>query len=426
LLFGSPLTISTRSANDKRSIDDVFKMLKDASTQTEKADSVLDEPVISGPPKKVTDQSWMLSNANEDRVILCLTPNDIQQSTNPVTIKAGYEVLASYSWKQTDASTIYVPGTPALFSAREFADPQGGPVQLEPDSGSHWFDQHMQRAPTHQFEPMFQALSVLDPARRFNNIDIVVNRNSLSVLLQVLGNKYSQRFHLTLDLIGKTLFLGRQLKNAKVHSQPGSYGRSFESYFTTEDPDLEHAEGHHRMLRYAFGGLNMVVRIETDAYLPDEATDSVVPHPSCTSPPGPAPGIPHSGPDRTQIIVAGTLAPHPSTLELKSRHVPKPLEQMWFGRTPTCFLGRHKDGLVKRADVVRYGETEFEDWETRNQAQLQRLEWLLRELRRVVQGTREGAAVLVSLGKGEPLRVYETRERVGAVPREVVERFWDL
>jgi hypothetical protein len=203
-----------------------------------------------------------------------------------------------------------------------------------------------------------------------------VNRGTLHVLLQVLGNKYSQRFHLTLDMISDTLFLGRQAKNAKVRSQPGSYGRSFEDYFTTEDSELEDVEGHHRILRYDFGGLNMVVRIETDAYMPNTAYDldaPIVPHPVFAAEPSPVEGIAHKGPEQTKVILGGTLVPHFLTVELKSKDKPKPLEQMWFGRTPTCFQGRHKDGLPRRADILEISEQGFVDWESKNQTILQKL-----------------------------------------------------
>jgi hypothetical protein len=142
LLFGPRLTISTLLANDARSVNDIFNMLmhRNHSIRTNvNCEKVSDQRIVEAPPKKVTDLSWMFENANEDRIVLSLTSNNIQTSTNEVTIKRGYKVLASYSWKQTDASTIYVPDTPPAFSACGFAaqDPPANPIQLQPDSGSH-------------------------------------------------------------------------------------------------------------------------------------------------------------------------------------------------------------------------------------------------------------------------------------------------
>ncbi|KAF1918951.1 hypothetical protein BDU57DRAFT_430973, partial [Ampelomyces quisqualis] len=272
---------------------------------------------------------WMLANANEDRVVLSLTTDDVQQSSNDVTMKKGYEVIASYSWKQTDLPTIYVPGTPSAFNGQDVAAFEG--IQLDPDNGQYWLDQHAERVPAHQFEPMFQALSLLNPDMRFDDIDVVVNRSTLQQLLKVLNNKSSQNFHLDLNMVGTTLFLGRKVLRARVGSPEGSYGHSFERHFTSEDPELEDAEGHHRMLRYDFGGLDMVVRIEADARVPNTTYDidaPFVPHPLYAAEDGPVEGIAHSGPQRTSIISQGILTPHFLTIELKSNDKAKPMEQM--------------------------------------------------------------------------------------------------
>jgi hypothetical protein len=442
----------------------------DASTQTTNEET-LDEQTIANPPKKEKDNSWMFENANQERVVVQFVLDDIQESANEVTHKSGYELLCSYSWKNTDTTSIYGPlviyvlGTFPAFDAREFAtptpqspdtsglqfDPETGRhwtwvdphstttptphqpntqpfhgIQLAPDAGRHWVDQHAARAPTHQFEPIFQSLSVLSPAIRFDDIDIVVNRSSLQMLLKYLNAKSSQPLLLDLDIVSNTLFLGRRVRHAKVASMPGSYGRSFEEYFTAEDPRLEGADGHHRVLRYEFGGLDMVVRIEADAYMPGteyDVCEPIMPHPFFDSElSSSAEGIAHSL--KTEVIPKGTLAPHFLTIELKSNEKVKPLEQMWLGRTPNAFLGRCKAGVLKQATVEKASAADFEEWEKKNQASLRKLAWLLRELRGVVKKMREGSAVLVAMGKGQPMEVYEVKTKVGALPEEIVERFW--
>jgi hypothetical protein len=457
----------------------------DASTQTTTEETVeeqvianplneetLDEQTIKNPPKKEKDNSWMFQNANQERVVVQFMLDDIQESADEVTIKGGYELLCSYSWKNTDTTSIYgppviyVPGTPPAFDAREFATPtpqapdtdgiqfdastgrywtwvdqhsattpsphqsETQPfhgIQLPPDTGRHWVDQHAVRAPTHQFEPIFQSLSVLSPSLRFNAIDIVVNRSSLQMLLRYLNAKSSQPLLLDLDIVSNTLFLGRRVRHAKVASMPGSYGRSFEEYFTAEDPRLDGADGHHRVLRYEFGGLDMVVRIEADAYMPGmeyDVCEPIMPHPFFDAEMSIATkGVAHAL--KTEVIPKGTLAPHFLTIELKSNEKVKPMEQMWLGRTPNAFLGRCKAGVLKQAVVEKASAVDFEEWEKKNQASLRKLAWLLRELRGVVKMTSEGSAVLVAMGKGQPMEVYEVKKKVGALPKEIVERFWD-
>lgn len=93
--------------------------------------------------------------------------------------------------------------------------------------------------------------------------------------------------------------------------------------------------------------------------------------------------------------------PHFLTIELKSNDKAKPMEQMWFSRALTCFLGRHKDGLLKRADILKARDEDFDDWEVKFRPSLQKLAWLLKEPRTVVKHTRDGSAVLTSRFRDE-------------------------
>jgi hypothetical protein len=146
----------------------------------------------------------------------------------------------------------------------------------------------------------------MNSTMRFNNVDVVVNQSNLMILLRFLRNQSSQAFYLDLDVVSNTLFVGRQVKNAKVESMEGSYGRNFEKHFTSEDSELEDAECHHRVLRYNFGGLEIVVHVETDAYVPntqmrlgfrrEDLQDAAK-----------ASGIAHDSPQQTTVIAKGTI-----------------------------------------------------------------------------------------------------------------------
>lgn len=140
----------------------------DTDTDNAANDNIVDPPV---PPKKIHDTTWMMTNVKEEQVVASIALEDIQQSANEVTSKSGYELLCSYSWKQTNCPTIYVPGTPATFT---FCDPKEKDIFLEADTGVHWIDQHAERVPKYQFEPIFQALALQQPDARFDDVDIVV------------------------------------------------------------------------------------------------------------------------------------------------------------------------------------------------------------------------------------------------------------
>ena len=90
--------------------------------------------------------------------------------------------------------------------------------------------------------------------------------------------------------------------------------------FTTEDPQLPQAEGHHRVICYKFGDLNPVVRIEAGGYYSDGEEDDELPNEffrnvlQTTTPTT----IKHYNPRPTVALAQGTMVPHKQTLELKS------------------------------------------------------------------------------------------------------------
>lgn len=81
---------------------------------------------------------------------------------------------------------------------------------------------------------------------------------------------------------------------------------------------------------------------------------------------------------------------------------------------------------IKRLDVEIMDHVAIEKWEMETQEKLQKLAWLLRRLRDMVMEETDGSAVMVSLGKGEPLTVYGMQQKVGALPQEIIDVFWDL
>jgi hypothetical protein len=377
----------------------------------------------------------MFGNANTEQLMWSLTCDAIPLSANDIHSEEAAELICSYSWRQTEEPTIYVPGTPPAYTPPEFTainernELVDKLIQLPMDVGYHFVDQHAERVPLQQFEPIFQSTAVMNPGKRFNKVKTVVNRNSLLILLRFVRNQSSQPFRLDLDIVQDTLLIGKKVRQAKVYSLVGSYGHSFEEHLTTKDPDLEDANGHHRVLLLDFGGEPLLIRVEADAcvwnqeYNPDAP---VVVHPDFDPLTCPNGGIDHPSSQRTKVIIGGRLVPYAQTIEMKSNEKSKPKDQQWFGRMPLCVLGSHKDGWFKAPEMKEFTEEERATWEADYQDSLKKLAWLLEELRTVVkEQTSEGSAVLVSTGKGNLLVIYETKKRIDPLPKEIVERFWD-
>ena len=123
---------------------------------------------------KFHDPTWMLGDAGQ--CIRTIAPWEVTVCKEPVTSDTEIEVLCTYSWSIQGTSNtspiILAPGYPRKW------DPPALPIQI-PLDGLTIIDAHAHWAGTYQFEPTFQAMKVMNPEVRFDDVDIMVNRNSL-------------------------------------------------------------------------------------------------------------------------------------------------------------------------------------------------------------------------------------------------------
>ncbi|KAH7082108.1 hypothetical protein FB567DRAFT_499826 [Paraphoma chrysanthemicola] len=381
-----------------------------------------------------------MTNANKDRIVLRLVTKNIQQSQTLVTSKDHFDFWGSYTFAKTYSPLIIVPGYPPRFDEHKARNIGPDGWRIRPDSGKHWVDEHAAKAQIQQFKPLFQMLAVLFPNAKLNNIHIVINRSSLMSLHKVAKGEVTQDFNLDLDLVGNTLFVGRKSRHAKVTSN--AYGHNFEAQFTVPDPDFDDAEGYYRVIRYTLGDLELVVRIEADAYMATSRDPPTFPAPIADEIIDAAPAIMQNGPQQTKVVLGGKMIPQDQIIELKSNDKSKPKEQMWFGRTPNSCCGSFQNELKRFKDLEKEkAKRDFEKWESGFaeatddfsndmdiQKGLQKLVSLLKMLREATKKTAEGSAVMVYAedeNKQRILTVYEAKEKIGVVPKEIEKMFWD-
>ena len=308
------------------------------------------------------------------------------------------------------------------------------PVELKQDEGRYYIDQHVAKVPHSQFEPLFQALTVMKPSKRFDDVDVIIARGSMTTLITFLKDVSCQPFALTLHVIGNTLIVGRRLRSGQAGSTNGSYGRNFEAGWTTQaEPNLQDAEGHHHAIQYEFGGLSIVTRAEIDAYIPDsplskdEIKKMLAKSASLAEPEVATTTIHHDSSGSTRVLLAGRLIPHDKAMELKSNNQSKPLDQIWVGRTSGWSLGSNKDGVFSSTEKRFTPEDMKKSYEddVKRQSGLRKLVWLLSELKKTVkENTSDGSAVLLCFGKGEELIVRPMNKHEPALPKAIVQYFW--
>lgn len=117
--------------------------------------------------------------------------------SEPVTSASGFELVCSYNWivrgdqgqplrirapawSGQPRPQIVVPGQAARLI------PHRLPLRTSHHSRGQTFrDANVARSPRWPFEPMFRAAEVMRPDFKFDDVDVVINRNSLSILLKM-------------------------------------------------------------------------------------------------------------------------------------------------------------------------------------------------------------------------------------------------
>lgn len=307
---------------------------------------------------------------------------------------------------------------------------------------------------------MFQSLSVMNPEARFDQVDIVINRNSLGHLLRFASGTCQKSFRLDLAMVHNTLVVTprwERITESKRHKL--NYGREFEDLFVRRHADMQGSSTHHRAIRYNLGPLSCAVLCETDAALHnfDELRASrshanwrflskpgAVAHQLLSNQGQPrtdsemslfrSASPEHCGITRpkhyphSMVIPRGRGTPSIAAAELvmtKGRAARKNM-QLWLGRTPYCVRGSHVGASFTKIDVTYYG-TSFRAYEIENQDGLQRLVSLIRELKRsATNAVNQGCIVICDKAiKPLVLRVFDHEKTPQPpLPEDLRRQFW--
>ncbi|ORY10798.1 hypothetical protein BCR34DRAFT_442131, partial [Clohesyomyces aquaticus] len=277
------------------------------------------------------------------QVVAAILRSDLSDRLDPAhaTITE-FEHLASYSWLEGDIPTIVVPGSPPLWS------PPAEPLKLEPDSGRVYLDENAARIPDAPLEPLFSALFAQNPNFKMGNVDVITDRNNIRKLLRFLDGTSSESFQIHVGIVDgkRALFTRMDHETTTVIQGFRGYGRNFEKACTKRATGTS---AYYRITSFRFGGLQCVVRHETDGYIEDatgraavqkqaKATDSL---PQLLETLQLADSAPESTHTSTIIVKReGKEVDCSSVLEIKTRAAGKSLDmneitaQLWISQTP--------------------------------------------------------------------------------------------
>ncbi|KAK0732024.1 hypothetical protein B0H67DRAFT_606564 [Lasiosphaeris hirsuta] len=329
--------------------------------------------------------------------------------------------LASYSWLDRPKPTISVPGSPPCWSP-----PSGPPPKLQPDSGTVYIDQNAANSPRFPLEPLFRALYVEKPDFDMRNIDLVTDRNNMRKLLRFVQASSKDAFQIRVEIAGDNTALFTRVEAKATDFIQGfrGYGRNFEKAYTKRERG---SSSHHRIVAYSFGGLQCIVRHETDGYVgrgPVASVDSLS---------GALGGLslsrseaPVSSTAGTAVEAGGRAVDLSSTLEIKTRAASREVDmvetfpQLWISQTPKLVVGYHRNGVFDKVQLREMTDA-INQWEEGHQRDLCRLACLLADIIAAVKRSGSRRAV-VSYTGGPGLLVVPSDENP-ALPDELYTRW---
>lgn len=315
----------------------------------------------------------------------------------------------------------------------------GLPVTLPQDRGYFFHCQNAARVPRQPLEPLFRAATVANPHFRFNDVDVVISRNSLVDLLDFCGGRTQQAFQLKLSMVRNSLLVEGRARRACFFTSGdlSGYGRNFERVFTRHPPEMRDCTEHFRVLLYRLGHLRCAVSGRVDARYEGEDDATTCAHPGDSSQ-SREPEIicrPRPASKRTRVVGIvsngnSDMAPQSTAATVKViRGKMSPtifMPQLWFGRTPWLIHGRHTDGTFVQVSVSNVAHL-FPKWERQRQDVLRKLVSLLDRLKDIV-GQFGGRPCFATCAPGlstqRSLNVYASTDESEPLPDDLIAHCW--
>ncbi|KAH9947479.1 hypothetical protein B0H21DRAFT_335611 [Amylocystis lapponica] len=357
--------------------------------------------------------------------------------------------LGSYNWVDSAQPTIIVPGSPREWTERET------PYTVSPDKGIHFPDEDGHRMPGMRYLPLFRAVDIVAEESGdhidWSAVDIVTDRNGLRKLLRWihLGPESTKlkEFRIDTQLAGRRTILFNRWEARTKERLSGGYGFGFKRESTVPAQGCEESAmaSHHRIVKYDFDGLIMVVTFEVDAYLPQHTTTTSPPASSSdmekltdqlssvslpsgadpTQNPSPDPsGNSADAPD-VKILRAGAQVPQDSLIELTTAAQMRWKEafpQIYFSQTPNHFSASHEGDQFKRVAKRKLGDPQMAWVEDNAQAGFRQLRKALQDIQKLVVGHGERGRISLVCRDGK-MEVFERTSQASCLPESVLERF---
>lgn len=316
------------------------------------------------------------------------------------------QYVASYNWLNGAVPTIVIPGNLSSFECQfELTNPGKPPLwtplqephRLKEDSGQYFRDPNAAKYPDYPMAPVVHAVVEANPEIDTANTDLFACGSTLGNLLR-FARGIDKAFRFNVEVIGETVFFIRKENDPReVIKDVRGFGHTFPEAYTTWEHSVQGSETHQRIIRYAFGGLNCLVRFESDGYIREaSAVNDTTPANAAGNQDdllqalqGAAVSQPFhsmtSTPGLLEIKNGGFIVPQRSIFDLKTRSVRKNRDidmsdiypALWIKQIPNFIVAYH-DGRGLFQDVrVQDVRDDMEAWARDNEAGICRFATLL-------------------------------------------------
>lgn len=275
--------------------------------------------------------------------------------------------------------------------------------------------------------PFFEALLIMQPTFNMSAVDLITDRNGLRKLLDWTEGRVKNPWRIEVDIVGETMIFTRWEANPTnmLTGTSTGFGHEFEKRFTEQLEDLKKSTGHHRIVKYTIGGLQLLVRFEVDAYVSSSTeegpgSDAMVSSLEKMS-------IQNSFTDTTpaghvKVLRAGQLVDSTSLLEVKTRskgsgiQLSQVMPQLYFSQTPHIYTAHHTKGYIAKKENISKAtidEEGFRKWEDQKQESLKKLVALISYVKELTEGKGGQFLLICEKGEGESGKGIQILERSG-------------
>jgi len=337
------------------------------------------------------------------------------------------EYVTSYNWLSGKSPIILVPGSPPAWTP-PITDPP-----LKEDSQDVFRDINAARYTSYPLEPAFRALQVMQKDFDLQTVDVVGCGSTVGNLLRFAGS-VSKPFRFDVDVVGDTvLFVRKESCPTELITDLRGYGHTFPEAYTTWDYDVRGSCSHQRVVQYDFGGIDFLIRTETDGYV-KEAVEEM--RASVTNPTGQVSLDESLGtmavsrtmidPDQQlQVKRQGANVRQDQIFDIKTRARYKSfdmneiLPRLWVNQTSKFLIAYHQTGLFNEPKIEDVREAVLQ-WERSNSALLAHLHALIKRIVDVVRDAEKQQCEISWDGQGPLCVTKQIGEGRRALPSDLM------